>query len=298
MNTHTDDLDSFSTDAYDRDSRALTRYLDSIGKSPVLETEDEQTLALSAKAGDDKAMKKLIESNLRLVVHVAARHTRSGVPLRDLIAEGNMGLMRAARTYDARPGGRFANYAIWWIRRHVLRAVMDGERSIRLPLHRLAGLAELRRAKADFMEKRGREPSALELSRITGIPPAKVVAVLTAGARAVSLNAPLSKDGDSNATIGDLIPDENAERPDTLHSRKEAVIDALRLVDQLPAREAEVVKLRYGLGGKEPHTCEQIGKRFGLTRERVRQIQDLALRKLRRASAELESIGGGALATA
>lgn len=298
MNTIPDDLETFATDRYDRDARALTRYLDTIGKSPVLATEDEHALAVAAKAGDDKALKKLVESNLRLVVHVAARHTRSGVPLRDLIAEGNMGLMRAVRTYDARPGGRFANYAIWWIRRHVLRAVMDGERSIRLPLHRLPGLAELRRARADFVEKRGREPSALELSEITGITPAKVVSMLAAGSRAVSLSAPLSKDGDSAATIGDLIADENAERPDLLHSHKEAVHDALRLVDKLPAREAEVMKLRFGLGGAEPHTCEQIGKRFGLTRERVRQIQDLALRKLRRASAELDSLGAGSLIAA
>ena len=298
MNQLIENPEELNEPVLDRESRALTRYLDAIGSRPMLDTEAELELARAAKEGDDRAMKKLVESNLRLVVHVATRHKRTGVPLRDLIAEGNMGLMRAARTYEARPGGRFANYAIWWIRRHVLRAVLDGERSIRLPLHRLPGLAGLRRARNEFLEKRGREPSADELSELTGIPAAKVVSMLAAGRRAVSLSAPLSPDGDGEATVGDRLSDDEAERPDHAHHRRESMRDAVALLDRLSPRESKVMRLRYGLDGVEPHTCEQIGKLFGLTRERVRQIQDLALRKLRRAAAELDAPGSGLMATA
>lgn len=291
-----DDIDQ--ADRHDSESRALRRYLDTIGQSPLLETDEEYRLALAAKSGDDAALKTLVQSNLRLVVHVATRHSRSGVPLRDLIAEGNMGLMRAVRTYDARPGGRFANYAIWWIRRHVLRAVMDGERSIRLPMHRLPALASLRRLRSEFLEQRGREPSAAELAEATGLTPAKVVAMLAVGSRAASLDAPLSRDGDSTATYADLLPDEAATRPDHAHHRADEIREAVKLLDRLAPREARVMRLRFGLEGGEPHTCEEIGRQFGLTRERVRQIQDIALRKLRRAAAELEGLAAGSLLAA
>lgn len=291
MNAHdvTGNETEVRPDRLESESRALSRYLDAIGKVALLEPADEMRLSLAARAGDDSAAKRLAEANLRLVVHVASRYSQRGVPLRDLIAAGNMGLMRAIRTFEARPDARFANYAIWWIRRHILRALMEEGRSARIPLHRLPALATLRKARADFLDEKGREPDAGELAEITGLARAKVVALLASGARPASLQAPLSKDGDGVATLSEVIADDDSVAPDEAYERHTSFDEVTKLLGSLSAREADILRARFGLEDGESHTCEEIGRRYGLTRERVRQIQDKALRRLRKSFEKLST---------
>ncbi len=274
-------------DRMEGDSRALSAYLDRIGRVKLLEPADELRLSKAARAGDDKAAKALAEANLRLVVHVATRYSQKGVALRDLIAAGNMGLMRAVQTFEARPDSRFANYAVWWIRRHMLRALMEEGRSARLPLHRLPLLSAVRRERTAYMEKTGREPSAGELAEILGVAPAKVLSLLAVARRPSSLNAPVGSDPASEATLGDFIADDEAPDPVAKCLGSASATDIKRLLERLTPREADVLRQRYGLDDGEPRTCEEIGRRYGLTRERVRQIQDKALRRLRNEYEEL-----------
>jgi len=271
------------------ESQVLTRYLDTIGRTPLLAPADEMRLSKAARAGDDDASKQLAEANLRLVVHIASRYADRGVSLRDLIAAGNMGLMRAVQTFEARPDARFANYAIWWIRRQILRTLMEEGRSARIPLHRLPALAQLRRARLEYLDAHGREPTPAELADVTGIALPKVIALLATGVRPASLQAPLSKDGDGDATLGDVIADRDAEAPDAAFERRTSFAEVSKLLDGLSPREADILRSRFGLEDGEPHTCEEIGQRYGLTRERVRQIQDKALRRLRKSFEKLSA---------
>lgn len=286
MNSQTPVDRDLAPDRFETDSAALSRYLESIGRTPLLDAEGEAALAIAARAGDTRAAKALAEANLRLVVHFAARFARRGVPLRDLIAEGNFGLMRAVQTYEARPGGRFANYAVWWIRRHILRCLADAKRCIRLPAHRLPMLAEITRVRAAYFELNGREPSAHEIAGVTGFEEDKIHAIIASGAGAVSLQTPVAAGESTGASLGDFLADEDAESPAEACSLNAAKEDLVGLLGNLTAREAEIVRGRFGLDDGEEKTCDQIGRRYGLTRERVRQIQDVAMRKLRRASEE------------
>ena len=276
-----------AADRLDSESRALSSYLDRIGRVKLLEPADELRLSQAARAGDDKAAKALAEANLRLVVHVATRYSQKGVALRDLIAAGNMGLMRAVQTFEARPDSRFANYAVWWMRRHMLRALMEEGRSARLPLHRLPLLSAVRRERAAYLEKTGREPSASELAEILDVPASKVLSLLAVARRPSSLDAPVGNDPASEATLGDFLPDESAPDPVSQCLRGAGAADLKRLLTKLTPREADVLRQRFGLDDGEPRTCEEIGRRYGLTRERVRQIQDKALRRLRTEYEEL-----------
>lgn len=274
-------------DRFETDSAALSRYLDTIGRTPLLDADGEAALAIAARAGDSAAAKALAEANLRLVVHFAARFSRRGVPLRDLIAEGNFGLMRAVQTYEARTGGRFANYAVWWIRRHIMRCVAESKRSIHLPAHRFPMLAEISRVRAAYAERNGRDPSAREIAEVTGFPEDKIHALVATGFGAVSLQTPVAAGETRGASLGDFLADEDAESPADVCSLNASKADLVDLLGHLNAREADIVRARFGLDDGEEKTCDQIGRRYGLTRERVRQIQDVAMRKLRRASEEI-----------
>ena len=271
----------------DAESQVLSSYLARIGRVKLLTSEEELRLSQAARAGDDSAAKALAEANLRLVVHLATRYAKHGVALRELIAAGNVGLMRAVQTFEARPDSRFAAYACWWIRRHMLRTLMEEGRSARLPLNRLSQLGALRRERAAHRERTGREPTAAELAEVLSLPASKVISLLAVASRPASLDAPVGAEGESHTTLGDFLADENAEDPASECARRAGSEDVRRLLDGLSPREAGVLRQRFGLGGGEPRTCEEIGRGLGLTRERVRQIQDKALRRLRAAHEEL-----------
>lgn len=283
--TQTEVVDSSINEAavgQESDYRALRHYLDAIGKVPLLTHEDEIRLSEAARAGDDDAVRMLSEANLRLVVHLAYRYSRRGVSIRELIAAGNLGLVKAVKTYKARPDARFSGYAVWWVRRHIMKALMDERRTARIPLHRMPALGTLRRARNDFIDENGREPDNAELAELTGVPLKVVISLMATGSRPASLQAPLSKDTDAGATLGEVIADEEAASPAVQCERGFAFREVSALLETLSSRDAEIVRARFGLDDGEPGTCEEIGRRFGMTRERVRQIQDSAIRKMRR----------------
>lgn len=292
MNNSTDknfgrDDAAFVTDGRERDSRALKDYLDRIGRIPLTDAEGEARLAALAQAGDESAHARLAEANLRLVVHIASRHAGKGVALRELIAAGNEGLMRAVRTFEARPESRFANYAVWWIRRHILRAIVENGRAVRVPLHRLPLLAAIRRTRDELLAKTGREPSASAIAEALGEPVSKIVPLVSCGSKTASLQAPVGNDESPGAELGDLIGDDSAPDPGDEFLRASSAGELRRLLGLLGDKEADILRKRFGLHDGEPRTCEEIGREYGLTRERVRQIQDKALRRLRSRYEEL-----------
>jgi RNA polymerase primary sigma factor len=233
-----------------------------------------------------QAKREMTEANLRLVVSVARRYAWSGLPLSDLVQDGNLGLLRAVDKFQYRRGFKFSTYATWWIRQAITRAIADRGRTIRMPVHMMETLHRVSRARGELLTKMSREPSAEELASHTRIPAAKVQLALDAAPAPASLETPIGDD----ATLADFLEDRSAASP----------IDGLAAADQerrienslanLPAREREVIRLRFGLGGGEPETLDEIGRRFGLTRERIRQIEAHALTTLRRSASDLRDL--------
>ena len=260
-------------------SDAVRRYLNEIGRIDLLTADDEVRLAKAIETGDEAAKEKLITANLRLVVSVAKKYTGHGVPFIDLIQEGNAGLMRAADKFDWRRGFKFSTYATWWIRQAITRAIAEQSRTIRLPVHTHEKLAKAARLRRELQLQLGREPTVREVANELGISEEQLNELSRAARQPVSLEMRIGDDGDTE--IGDLIPDEEAEEP--LEAAADGMLaghlrDALH---KLNPREQDVLRLRYGLDGEIPLTLEQIGDRFGITRERIRQIEWKALRKLR-----------------
>jgi RNA polymerase primary sigma factor len=276
-----------ASDGRDRDSTALSAYLERIGRIPLPDAETEVRLASLARAGDATAYAKLAEANLRLVVHIASRYAGKGVALRELISAGNEGLMRAVRTFEARPEARFANYAVWWIRRHILRSIVENGRAVRIPLHRLPLLAAIRTARDELFYKTGREPSPADIAELLGEPVSKIVPLVACGSKTASLQSPVGSDESGGVELGDLIGDDSASDPGAECLRAACAGELRRLVGQLGKRDADILRKRFGLDDGESRTCEDIGREYGLTRERVRQIQDKALRRIRREYEEL-----------
>jgi RNA polymerase primary sigma factor len=256
---------------------AFGLYLREIGRETLLTPEQEKELAARIKRGDKAARERMITANLRLVVKLATGYANLGLPLLDLISEGNIGLMKAVERFDPAKGGKLSTYAAWWIKQSIKRALANQSKTIRVPVHQIEKIAKIRRLTADL----GREPSDEELADEVGLTAAKVAALKGSAISPASLDAPVGRD-DGETLFGEMISDENAEDPRAKLEEKDALAGLGSVLEVLTPREREIMKLRYGLGGGRQKTLEHIGAKFGITRERIRQIQVGALRKLRR----------------
>ncbi|HHU91979.1 MAG TPA: RNA polymerase sigma factor RpoD [Halanaerobiaceae bacterium] len=257
-------------------------YLKEIGKVPLLSAEEEIELAQRMEQGDEEAKRKLIEANLRLVVSIAKKYVGRGMLFLDLIQEGNLGLIKAVEKFDYRKGFKFSTYATWWIRQAITRSIADQARTIRIPVHMVETINKLVRVSRQLLQEMGREPTLEEIGREMGISPEKVREIRKIAQEPVSLETPIGEEEDSH--LGDFIEDEDAPAPASAASfilLKEQLDDVL---DTLTEREKRVLELRFGIEDGRPRTLEEVGKEFGVTRERIRQIEAKALRKLRHPS--------------
>jgi RNA polymerase primary sigma factor len=260
----------------------VRQYLREIGKVPLLDAEEEVELAKRYEKADKRAKDKLTESNLRLVVSIAKKYIGRGLSLLDLIQEGNQGLIRAVEKYDWRKGYKFSTYATWWIRQAITRAIADQARTIRIPVHMVETINKLYRTSRRLMQELGREPTAEELGEELELDPERVREIFKIAQDTTSLEAPVGEEKES--FLGDFIPDENTLSP-VDQASKQLLKDHLdEVLETLSDREARVLKLRFGLEGNKQMTLEEVGKVFGVTRERIRQIEAKALRKLKHPS--------------
>jgi RNA polymerase primary sigma factor len=257
-------------------------YLKEIGRVPLLSAEEEVELATRIEQGDEEAKRRLAEANLRLVVSIAKRYVGRGMLFLDLIQEGNMGLIKAVEKFDYRKGFKFSTYATWWIRQAITRAIADQARTIRIPVHMVETINKLIRVSRQLLQELGREPMPEEIAKEMGLTPEKVREIMKIAQEPVSLETPIGEEDDSH--LGDFIPDDDATAPAEAAAYellKEQLKDVL---DTLSEREENVLRLRFGLDDGRTRTLEEVGKVFGVTRERIRQIEAKALRKLRHPS--------------
>ena len=265
-----------------RDDRStLQLYLNDIRRTPLLTAEEENRLAMRVRRGDQAAREHMIKANLRLVVKIAYDYNHLGLPLLDLISEGNLGLIKAVERFDPTLGGKLSTYAAWWIKQSMKRAVANQSKTIRLPVHLVDRIARMRAIISKHLEKFGREPDNEEIAYELQIPVAKVALLKTVSVRPASLEAPLG-DAEDARVLGDIVGDENVRSPDEHLGDKNLIDDLHGIVRSLDPRESEILTLRFGLGGGDPLTLEEVGRKFNITRERIRQLQDLALREVRR----------------
>ncbi|PEN09306.1 RNA polymerase subunit sigma [Longimonas halophila] len=263
-----------------REQRMLDQYLQEIGKIDLLEAEEEVELARRIKQGDEEALHELTRANLRFVVSVAKKYQGQGLSLSDLINEGNYGLIKAAKRFDETRGFKFISYAVWWIRQAILQALAEQSRVVRLPLNRIGVISKIRKASARLQQEYERKPNIEELADELEIEPKKVREALQHTSRHLSVDAPFNEEDDNS--LLDVLPDDESDSPDDEMLGESVKIDIERALNLLEDREAEITRLYFGIGREHPLTLEEIGKRFGLTRERVRQIKEKALRKLRK----------------
>jgi RNA polymerase primary sigma factor len=262
-----------------RESQSLEKYLQEIGKVDLLTPEEEVDLAKRIKQGDQIALEKLTKANLRFVVSVAKQYQNQGLSLSDLINEGNLGLIKAAQRFDETRGFKFISYAVWWIRQSILQALAEQSRIVRLPLNKVGSLNKINKAFSELEQEFEREPSAEELADLLEIPTEEVETTLGVAARHVSMDAPFI-DGEDNSLL-DVLEDYAGERTDSALEYKESLRREIdRSLSTLTDRQADVIKLYFGIGVEHPMSLEDIGDKFGLTRERVRQIKDKAINKL------------------
>ena len=280
------ELEKELKDLSDLESSKLTdpvrMYLKEIGRVPLLKREEEIDLAQRVEKGDLKAKGKLITSNLRLVVSIAKKYIGRGMSFLDLIQEGNKGLIRAVEKYDWKKGYKFSTYATWWIRQAITRAIADQARTIRVPVHMVETINKLVRVSRKLMQELGREPLPEEIGAEMGLDVEKIRQVMKVSKKTTSLETPIGDEEDSY--LGDFIPDEKAVSPYDLASKRLLEENLEEVLAALSDREAKVLRMRFGLGGKRPMTLEEVGKEFGVTRERIRQIEAKALRKLKHPS--------------
>ncbi|MCX6909392.1 MAG: RNA polymerase sigma factor RpoD/SigA [Verrucomicrobia bacterium] len=255
-------------------------YLREIGQTPLLTREDEVRLAAKIKRGKKDARDLMIRSNLRLVVKIAHDYSGLGLPLLDLISEGNIGLMKAVERFDPNKGGKLSTYGSWWIKQSMKRALANQSKTIRLPVHLVDKIGKMRRAAIKLSEKLGRDPTDVELGKELGISSAKVSELRTVSIRPASLEAPIGED--ETTEFGEIIGDENALDPFETLKDKSTKQDITALLHKLDKREQLILRHRFALDGGKEQTLEEIGAVLGVTRERVRQVQNIALRKLRK----------------
>ncbi|QAA31742.1 RNA polymerase sigma factor RpoD [Clostridium manihotivorum] len=257
-------------------------YLKEIGKVPLLSSEEEINLAERIEEGDQYAKKKLAEANLRLVVSIAKRYVGRGMLFLDLIQEGNLGLIKAVEKFDYRKGFKFSTYATWWIRQAITRAIADQARTIRIPVHMVETINKLIRVQRQLLQELGRDPLPEELSKHMDMPVDKVREILKIAQEPVSLETPIGEEEDSH--LGDFIPDDEAPAPAEAAAFTMLKEQLINVLDTLTPREEKVLRLRFGLDDGRARTLEEVGKEFNVTRERIRQIEAKALRKLRHPS--------------
>jgi RNA polymerase primary sigma factor len=265
-----------------RESQSLDKYLQEIGKVELLTQDAEIELARRIKKGDQKALEKLTKANLRFVVSVAKQYQNQGLSLGDLINEGNLGLIKAAKRFDETRGFKFISYAVWWIRQSILQALAEQSRIVRLPLNRVGALNKIGKAFSTLEQEFEREPSASELAEELDMSLFEVADTLKISGRHVSMDAPFVQGEDSR--LLDVIQDERTPMPDHELMRESLSKEVERALNTLTEREAEVIRLYFGLGREHSLTLEEIGEKFQLTRERVRQIKEKAIRRLRHAT--------------
>ena len=257
-------------------------YLKEIGRVPLLTPEEETALAMRIIEGDDAAKKRLSEANLRLVVSIAKRYTGRGMQFLDLIQEGNLGLIKAEEKFDYPKGFKFSTYATWWIRQAITRAIADQARTIRIPVHMVETINRVKKVSSQLLHKNGHEPTAEEIAVELGLPVDRVREIMRVAQEPVSLETPIGEEEDSH--LGDFIPDDDAPAPADAASHTLLKEQLEEVLQSLTEREAKVLRLRFGLEDGRPRTLEEVGKEFDVTRERIRQIEAKALRKLRHPS--------------
>jgi RNA polymerase primary sigma factor len=264
----------------------LNKYLREIGRIPLLTPQQEIELAAKIKKGDAEARERMINSNLRLVVTIAHDYANLGLPLLDLISEGNIGLTKAVERFDPAKGAKLSTYAMWWIKQGIKRALANQSKMIRLPVHLVDKVATVRRVSLQMSDELGREPTDDELGEELGIAAEKVARLKSVGIRPASLDAAI---GDDDSTeFGETIEDEEAQTPFELLRDKNLRNEMRGLLEVLDDREKKIISQRFGLGGGKPKTLEDVAKNFAITRERIRQLQNVALAKLRRALSKKE----------
>jgi RNA polymerase primary sigma factor len=261
-----------------RDTPSLDKYLQEIGRVDLISPEEEVILARRIKAGEIEALKKLVKANLRFVVSVAKQYQNQGMSLPDLINEGNLGLMKAAQRFDETRGFKFISYAVWWIRQAILQALAEQARIVRLPVNKIGSINRINRAFARLEQEFEREPTSQEIADILEMIPEDVKEALKTNGRTVSMDAPISAEEDNN--MYDLIQSPDTPSPDKNLINESLAYEIERALSTLSLRESKVLKLYFGLGMKHPYTLEEIGEELGLTRERVRQIKEKAIKRI------------------
>lgn len=262
-----------------RETVSLDKYLHEIGKVDLLTTEEEVNLARRSKEGDKEALDQLVKANLRFVVSVSKQYQNQGLSLPDLINEGNLGLIKAAQRFDETRGFKFISYAVWWIRQAILQALAEQARIVKLPLNKIGSINKVNRAFTELEQRFEREPSVDELSEVLELAPNDIKEALKSSSRHVSMDAPLTQDEDSN--LYDVLLTNETPSPDRGLLNDSLRKEIERALATLTIREAAIIRLYFGLNGKHPHTLEEIGEELELTRERVRQIKEKAIKRLK-----------------
>lgn len=268
------------------ENSAIKIYMREIGQTPLLTPEEERALAARIKNGDEAAKQEMIQANLRLVVKIARAYAQYGLPLLDLISEGNIGLMKAVARFDPAKGGKLSTYAAWWIKQTIRRALANQSKTIRLPAHLIDKISRMRRKQHELSGELGREPTNQEIARALDVTSTTVESWKLVALRPTSLDAPLRNE--EGGLIGEIIADERIVSPYDNFNDRQLREEIEFLIDRLEPREQEILKYRYGLEDADPETLEVVGKRFKITRERVRQIQNSAVAKLREMMEESE----------
>src|SRR6266446_565298 len=266
----------------------LKRYLQEIGQFSLLTPQQEIELAGKIKKGDGAARERMINANLRLVVTIARDYANFGLPLLDLISEGNIGLTKAVERFDPTKGAKLSTYAMWWIKQALKRALANQSKTIRLPVHLVDKVAKVRRVSLQMSDELGREPTDEELGEEIGIASEKVARLKSVGIRPASLDAPIAEN--DSTEFAEVIGDDEAQTPFELLRDKNLLGEVEGLLEVLDPREKKIISQRFGLDGGKPKTLEDVGKDFGITRERIRQLQNIALAKLRRALSKKENV--------